>query len=179
MQDGWVLESSETSNTGGSINAQSGTFRLGDDAANRQYRGILSFDTSSLPDNAVITSIVLKIKQTGAPVGSNPFSKLGSLWADLRNGPFGLLTLQATDFSALASLQQAGLFSTTPVSGWYTATFKPSALGIINKIGLTQLRLRFGLDDNNNHIADYLSFYSGNTATTAYRPILEIKYSIP
>jgi len=35
--------------------------------------------------------------------------------------------------------------------------------------------LRFKLDDNNNAIANYISFYSGS-ATAAYRPVLTITY---
>ncbi|MCQ3939330.1 MAG: hypothetical protein DPW18_20140, partial [Chloroflexi bacterium] len=61
--DGWILESSETSGAGGTMNSSAATFNLGDDAANRQYRTILHFDTSALPDNAVITSAVLKIRK--------------------------------------------------------------------------------------------------------------------
>ncbi|MCQ3939392.1 MAG: hypothetical protein DPW18_20465, partial [Chloroflexi bacterium] len=46
-QDGWILESSEASGTGGTMNSSAATFNLGDDAANRQYRTILHFDTSA------------------------------------------------------------------------------------------------------------------------------------
>ncbi|MCQ3939414.1 MAG: hypothetical protein DPW18_20575, partial [Chloroflexi bacterium] len=45
--DGWILESSETSGAGGTMNSSAATFNLGDDAANRQYRTILHFDTSA------------------------------------------------------------------------------------------------------------------------------------
>jgi hypothetical protein len=52
----------------------------------------------------------------------------------------------------------------------------------INKLttlsGLTQIRLRFKLDDNNNTVANYISFYSGN-ATLANRPQLIIEYYVP
>ena len=58
--DGWMLELSETSMMGGTMNAAATTFILGDDAGNRQYRAILSFNTASLPDAAVIQSAVLK-----------------------------------------------------------------------------------------------------------------------
>jgi hypothetical protein len=44
--------------------------------------------------------------------------------------------------------------------------------------GVTQIRLRFKLDDNNNTIANYLSLYSGN-ASSSYRPQLIIEYYIP
>jgi hypothetical protein len=44
---------------------------------------------------------------------------------------------------------------------------------------VTQFRLRFAKDDNNNHVADYLIFYSGNATTASARPTLIIKYRIP
>jgi hypothetical protein len=173
-----VLELTENSNSGGSMNAVAATFQLGDDAANRQYRAVLSFDTSALPDNAVIRSAQIKIKQSGAVVGSNPFSVLGSLWADIRQGFFGSAsTLQLTDFNAAASATGVGAFNRVPVSGWYTDTLTAAGLLKINKVGLTQLRLYFTKDDNNNHIADYMKFFSGNSATN--KPVLVITYTVP
>src|SRR6185295_1516944 len=54
LNDGWILESTETSGVGGTMNSSATTFNLGDDLVDRQYRAILHFDTSSLPDTAVI-----------------------------------------------------------------------------------------------------------------------------
>jgi subtilisin-like proprotein convertase family protein len=177
-QDGWILESSENGNTGGTLNATATTIQLGDDAANRQYRAILSFDTTSLPDGALIKSALLKIMQNGAPVGSNPFNALGSLWADIRQGPFsGNSALTLTDFNAAATTLKVGAFNKTPVGGWYTDTLNAAGLTKINKLGLTQLRLYFATDDNNNHLADYMKFFSGNNA--ANKPVLVITYVIP
>jgi hypothetical protein len=34
------------------------------------------------------------------------------------------------------------------------------------------MKLRFDTDDNNNGIADYISFFSGNTGTASRRPTL-------
>lgn len=178
-QDGWVLESSEYSNKGGSLNKNASTFRLGDDANNRQYRSILSFNTSALPDNAVILSAQLKIKKSGTPTGKNPFSVLGSLWADIRQGPFsGNSGLQLSDFKASASANKVGAFSSTPSSGWYTTVLNATGLSRINTTGLTQFRLRFAKDDNNNWSADFLKFISGN-GTASGRPQLIITYTIP
>ena len=171
-----MLESNENSNVGGTRNASSGTFRLGDTAANKQYRGILSFDTSSLPDNAVITSVVLKIRQNGAPVGINPFIGMGNLWVDLRQGTFDQLALQASDFQEPASVPQAGIFNNIPVNSWYSATLNAAGNSNVDKTGTTQLRLYFNIDDNNNHLADYLMFDSGNATIVANRPVLEINY---
>ncbi len=49
-QDGWVLESGENTNVGGWMDASSPYLALGDDSGRKQYRGILSFGTATLPD---------------------------------------------------------------------------------------------------------------------------------
>ena len=48
-QDGWILEKDETSGKGGTKNSKSKLLYVGDDAENRQYRAILSFQTASEP----------------------------------------------------------------------------------------------------------------------------------
>jgi hypothetical protein len=179
--DGWILESTETSNAGGTLNATAATFRLGDDAAKKQYRGVLSFNTgASLPDNAVITSVTLKIKKSAVIGGGNPVTTFQGFMVDIKKGFFGALAgLQASDFQAVAG-KTYGPFNPTPVSNLYSIDLT-SAKGYINKLstssGLTQIRLRFKLDDNNNAVANYISFFSGDSA--ANKPILIIKYYVP
>jgi hypothetical protein len=160
------------------VAVQDGWVQLGDDASNRQYRAILSFDTALLPDNAVIKSALLKLQQSGAPVGTNPFNILGSLWADIRQGTFGNLTLQLGDFNAAASAVKVGAFNKVPAGGWYSNTLNAPGLGKINKTGPTQFRLYFATDDNNNRRADYMKFTSGNGPSTG-RPQLIITYALP
>jgi len=178
-QDGWVLESSETSSTGGTMNSAATVFRPGDDASDRQYRTILSFSTSGLPDSAVITKVTLKIKKQGL-VGTDPFTTHGNIPVDVRKGAFGgSNALQLTDFQAAASKNAAGTIKNTPSSGWYPVTFNSSAFPYINLTGVTQFRLRFAIDDNNDHGADYLKFYSGNYSSISLRPLLFIQYYVP
>ena len=179
IYDGWLLESSETSNIGGSFDSTSTTFNLGDDQSNKQYRSILSFDSSSLPDTAVVTSVVLKIKKQGL-VGTDPFTNLAPLRADIRKPYFGpALALAASDFQAVAGKSSAATFGVPPSAGWYTATLNSIAYPHINKLGTTQFRLRFQLDDDNDNAADYMKFFSGNYPTTTSRPLLLIQYYIP
>ena len=174
-QDGWILESAENSGVGGTLNAPATTFVLGDDASNRQYRAILSFNTAGLPDAALIQSAVLKIKPNGAPVGTNPFAVLGKLLVDIRSGPFGTSpALQLSDFNAAASVDKVGAFGATPAGGWYSVSLNASGRGQINRLGLTQLRLRFALDDNNNNAADLMRFVSGDAANP---PMLVITFT--
>jgi hypothetical protein len=44
--------------------------------------------------------------------------------------------------------------------------------------GLTQVRLGFKIDDNNDGVANYLSLYSGN-APAASQPLLILQYFVP
>ena len=147
--DGWILEAGELASTGGAMDSTATTFILGDDAANRQYRSILSFSTK-LPTGAVVTKVTLRIKQSGAAVGTNPFSVLGNVAVDIKKGAFGMATLQLTDFNASPTKSGAMTILKNPVSGWYSTTLTTGVNTLINKGGKTQFRLRFKLDDNNN-----------------------------
>ncbi len=172
--DGWVLESAENSGVGGAKNSGATTIRLGDDAQNRQYRAILSFNTAGLPDNAVIVSAMLKIRQAGGVVGTDPFNTHGGLWADLRKGSFnGSSALQEADFQAAATKANAVNFNKVNMMRWFNAVMKSANFHAINLTGLTQARLQFATDDNNDNSADYRLFYSGNST---YKPVLWITY---
>jgi len=185
LQDGWVRESAEFSKKGGTMNATQATIRLGDDAANRQYRSILSFDASALPANAVITKATLQIAYQGK-TGTTPFKTHGNLMIDLKIGNFGTTNLlQKGDFQSLASLNAAGIVGKIPVStSIYESVLSSAALTKLNDqlsgSGFTQLqlRLRFQKDDNNDFGADYLRFYSGNSTIPNTQPVLIIEYYI-
>ncbi len=176
--DGWVLESAETSNAGGSLDSTNAALRVGDDASNRQYRGLLSFDTTSLPDAAAVVLAQVRVRQLGAVTGTNPFTTHGNLLLDLRKPYFGSeMGLVLSDFQAAATVTPAGTIGSVPTGGFYTGALSSSGRLNINKVGPTQLRLRFTLDDNNDHGADYLSFYSGNATIAANRPVLTVYYN--
>jgi len=180
-QDGWVLETSERSGLGGTFNALATSFKLGDDAARKQYRGILSFSTGpGLPDNAVITGVTLKVMKQGISGGGDPLAMFQGFMVDVQRGFFGKAALQAADFKTKAN-GTYGPFMPVLVGNWYSIDLT-SANGLINKLstksGLTQIRLRFKLDDNNNSVANTLSLFSGN-APAANRPTLVIEYYVP
>jgi hypothetical protein len=184
-QDGWVRESGEFTKKGGAMNATATTLRLGDDALNRQYRSILSFDTSALPSNAVITKVTLHIAYQGK-TGTSPFRTHGNLLVDLKLGNFGTSNLlQKADFQSLATLNSAGIVGKVPVStSIYESILTPTALTQLNTqlsgTGLTQvqLRLRFTKDDNNDFGADFLKFYTSNSLIPNTQPVLIIEYYV-
>jgi hypothetical protein len=183
-RDGWVRESAETSNRGGSMNASAGVLRLGDDTARRQYRTVLSFKTDGLPDDAVITSATLKLQhQSITPPGTNPIALFQGIWIDVPDGYVGTLpVLQLMDFHKPAS-KTIGLFKPVLSGGWYTIRLPESVFKYINKLaihdGLTQFRLRFKLDDNDDAVANILNIRSGNRAVQAQRPELIIRHQAP
>ena len=178
-QDGWILESAQTSNKGGRLNSSGMSLLLGDDGQKRQYRSILSFNTAGLPENAIIGSVKLTLHRQSVTGTGNPFKLFQGLLVDVRSGYFGTAALQTTDFQAAASKGALGPYMPVPVNGAYTISLSSTAFPSINRNGTTQLRLRFKLDDNNDLAANTISFYSGNYANAAYRPKLVIVYSLP
>ncbi len=178
VYDGWILESGENTNAGGTLDRTATTFNAGDDQKDRQYRSILSFDTSSLPDKAVIVSAQLKIKRQDV-VGTDPFGTHGALISETRNGSFSSsAVLQTADFSAPTNPgalrdQFAGL-----TSSWYAAQLSNANLLLINKVGVTQFRVFFSKDDNDDLSPDYMKFFSGNSEDVN-KPELLITYYMP
>jgi len=175
--DGWLLESGENTNVGGTLDKGTTTFNVGDDPKDKQYRGILSFNTSALPDNAVIVSVQLKVKRQGI-VGTDPFGTHGNLLSEIRSGSFSNnIALQTGDFSAPASStirdQFVGLTFT-----WFGAQLSDANLLLVNKTATTQFRLSFSKDDNDDLSADYIKFYSGNSTSTNV-PQLVVSYYTP
>jgi hypothetical protein len=182
--DGWILESGENSTTGGTKDSSAGTFRLGDDSRDRQYRVILHFPTSTLPDNAVVTQVILVIKKQGL-AGTDPFSTHLNISIDIRKGPFGSLgpfgvsALQVKDFQAPADMAAAGTMINNPVGDNYWSLLNGTAGQLINLKGITQFRLMFELDDNDDMGNDYLAFFSGDYKVLSDRPQLQVEYYVP
>ena len=180
-QDGWVLESTETSNAGGSIDAAATTtsaLRVGDDNKNKQYKSVVSFDTSAIPDGATILSVTLRLRR-GTLSGTNPFTTFGTCWVDVQSGSgfSGSTTLQTGDFQAAATaVQAASLTNAANNLDWSEGGLNAAGLAAINKTGTTQLRVYFNLDDDNDRIADYIGYYSGDNSTSANRPQLVVTY---
>ena len=173
--DGWLLESAETSGAGGALNRTATTLRVGDDASNRQYRAILSFDTFLLPENAEITSVTLKFKYAGVS-GTNPFKTHGNLLADICKGAFkGNAALQVGDFTHSCGSNKVLIYTNSRVDNWYTQSLDPLRFDLINRDGTTQFRLRFNKDDNNDFGADFLKIFSAN-ASAGSQPQLIIEY---
>ena len=180
-EDGYVLESGENSNAGGTVNA-GGTsgqgLRAGDDASDKQYKTFVSFDTSSIPDGATITSAQLRLRR-GTVFGNNPFGVLGVCRVDIKTGGFGgAVALAAGDWQATADATQVGTLDDAPANDdWSEGTLNATGLTKINRTGKTQFRVYFATGDNDDGANDYMGWYSGAHATAANWPQLVVTYS--
>jgi len=179
-QDGRIWESGETTSVGGGGNATDNTtiaLRVGDTDADEQYKSIVSFDTSSIPDGATILSASLRLVR-GALSGTSPFTTHGPCVADIVNGGFGGSTAFAfADWQAAATATAVLTLSSPAANGSAsTGSLNAAGLGAINKTGTTQLRVYCTLGDNDNLLFDYIGFFPGETATVANRPQLTVTY---
>ena len=178
-EDGWVRESSETSNAGGSLkddDTSSKGLLMGDDSKDKQYRSLLSFDTASIPDGATIVSVSLWMKY-GTVSGTDPFATHGELLVDAKAGVFGASQeLEKADFQAPATAADVASLSRAGPGAWSEATLNAAGRAAINKFGRTQLRVYFALDDNDDKGTDRLGYYSGSSKTPEHRPQLVVTY---
>ncbi|MEM1205981.1 MAG: DNRLRE domain-containing protein [Acidobacteriota bacterium] len=180
-EDGWVRESNETSDVGGRSNstgAGSRPIRPGDGTQDRQYKSILSFDTSSIPAGATIQSATLRLRR-GQVRGSNPFtSGFGACLVDVNTGGFsGSTALQNSDFQAIATAAAAATLTTPAANGdWSEGVLDAAGRAAINSAGTTQFRVSFAVDDNDDGGDDHMGYYSGDNANAANHPQLVVTY---
>ena len=179
-EDGWVRESSENSNVGGATNSNNNgqsALRAGDHRNDRQYKTVVSFDTSSIPNGATIVSATLRLRR-GRLTGTNPFTTHGTCWVDVHSGGLGgSTTLANGDFEAAATVARSASLSNPAADGdWSEGSLDPVGLTAVNKGGTTQLRVYFDLDDNDDRGNDYMGYYSSNNSNSANHPQLVVTY---
>jgi hypothetical protein len=110
----------------------------------KDNRSVLSFDTSSLPDNAVITRAYVKV--TMSSYFGNPWTSPSGnqLLVDANTGCLGSACTQETaDWAATPTASSVASIARW-TSGTTTSTdFNAAGLSAINKTGKTQIKLRF------------------------------------
>jgi len=146
------------------------------------YRNILSFDTSSLPDDYEIISTKLSLTR-GASSGNDPFNWAGNCLIDVNSVCIGTTDnpLETCDWDANCNAVAVASFSGDPGqdSAMISTKFNAQGMNQINKTGKTQIRVYFdGLLTNGDPNDDYLGFYSGNESDPNKHPKLIVQYKI-
>jgi len=141
-------------------------------------RGFLFFDTSALPDNAIISSATLKLygQYDQTPVDFN---------LTIVNGQPNRPTdpLQLSDFNINNYSGNGGTLGTFGwnTAGYNTINLSSEGLGWINKTGTTKLGLLSSRDISSTPPTYYedVSFYSRNYAGGVFAPTLHVEYIAP
>ena len=125
----------------------------------------------------MVVSVQLKIKRQSI-FGTDPFGTHGALGSEIRSGSFSdSASLQLDDFSAPASPNAVRDQFAPLTFSWYAAQLSNANLMLINTSGLTQFRIPFGKDDNDDLGSDYVKFFSNSIS--ANQPQLIITYYVP
>jgi hypothetical protein len=126
---------------------------VGDDGV-RLTHGIVSIDTSAIPDGAEIVSASLYLLQESRSA-SNPVTagNLGPPRLDVATGSFGAPEVELGDATAAPDAGDAGCFVGTAAAEYYAwrIDLTPAGLAAINRAGLTQFRLSFSTTDPGIH----------------------------
>jgi hypothetical protein len=116
---------------------------VGKGADAKLNRAFYSFNTASLPDTATLVRAWLKVTLSSASGDAWADPAGNTLTIDLKNGTFGLAATEATDFTAAATASGVGSLIKFTTGGQSSTDFNAAGLSAINKVGLTQARLRF------------------------------------
>jgi poly(hydroxyalkanoate) depolymerase family esterase len=135
---------------------------LGRGTDGKYNRSFLSFDTSNLPDGATVTRAFLTVSYSSGS-GDPWASPAGNtLVIDVRTGTFNAAGTETIDWAAAASASAVASIAQFSTGTRSSADFSSTGLSAINKIGKTQLRLRF---TQNQTVTVYLFIRDGASAT--------------
>jgi poly(hydroxyalkanoate) depolymerase family esterase len=134
-QDGYVKANLDGS---GAAVGTLANLAVGRGTDGKHNRALLSFDTSSIPDDAVIARAWLTV--TSASGSGDPWANGNRLLADVRTGCFSACTTESADWASPPTATAVTAFT----SGSLTPSdFSAAGLNAINRSGTTQLKLRF------------------------------------
>ncbi|NLJ29447.1 MAG: hypothetical protein GX433_15765, partial [Deltaproteobacteria bacterium] len=141
-------------------------------------KSILSFDTSDIPENAVVTSAKLILTRMKASK-TDPFETFRTCFVDVASGTFGSAGLEKSDFQAEAAVRRAARLTRPKKNGFRSkGLFNEEGLRAINKGGLIQLRVHFLPATDKGSAHDFIQFH-GDDASSAEAPRLKVTYVVP
>jgi hypothetical protein len=174
-EDGWVRQKTEGGAVGGQSHATSVTdfaLKVGDNQKDQQYKSLVSFDTSALPDGAEIVAATLELTRGGT--NGDPFATLGICSVDIVAGAFGGdPTLENSDYEAPPDQQGIAEITDPGGSGDRYAIDLGAGVDSVNDTGRTQLRFSFAEPDDDDRSKDLAGFYSGEDVTRKARLVID------
>lgn len=176
-KDGWILALDSSNNAGGTLNTGSGTINIGDEVGDKQYLGLFSFATNTIPDNAVIYGARLQMQR--ALIVGDP-SGFGNPVADIKAPYFGTGSgLSTADFQAPDDMDNAVSFGSPTLGGFYDTLASIGALPYISVTKTTQFKVHFGSATNGNNTKDVLAVFGGENSLSTNKPRLEVSFYTP
>lgn len=128
------------------------SIQIGDAGEGVTVYGIVSFDTSNLPDDVAISAASFYLLRDVGGEGSNPFESgaLGSVQVDVANGFFGgSAAVEVGDAGASADASDIACAHGSAREEHFAIRFDVTSDGLtqINRTGTTQFRIAFTLTD--------------------------------
>lgn len=144
------------------------------------YRIIMSFDTSSLPDDVIIQSAKIRLRPTSVNINHDGPDYVTIVSAS----PASSTSFVVADFDDVGSTKFiTDVDSSSLVEDEYNDfPLNDSGINYINKEGYTIFAVRIGNDYDNvtpTEGVNNITFYSGNGAFSSRYPLLEITYRTP
>ena len=175
--DFWVQECSGIRGERCLINTDETSLVVGKGLGGKQYRSILAFDTSGLPEQATITSVKLKLKMTGI-TGFNFANHQNKLVLDLctSRGQEAARHLTIELSNGLACIDDVGNFEENSNDGWYTVDLHQDAIHSFDLRGITRFRLRISNVENMRTERVYTLFDRG-VSDPSNGPVLLVRYT--
>ena len=144
-------------------------YALGTGSDGKNNRSVLSFDTSAIPDNAVIERVWLAVTRSSG--AGSPWSGGNTLVIDAKAGCFGAVCdIGTDDYAATASATGVSSIAQFSSGSATSADFDAGGRAAVNVAGVTELRLRFSAHPATNN---YLFLSSSSV------PVLHVEFSLP
>jgi len=156
---------------------------LGASTTTNQYnflaRGVMTFDTSSIPGGATITSATINML---ANSGSSKLGGLGTTSLELCSAtPASSISVASSDYDKLGTTSFGSIsYASFTDNAQNTFTLNSSGLTYINKGGSTSFGVRLGWDLNNSFGGSWVTVQATQLIAaggTAY-PILTVNYTV-
>ena len=158
-----------------------GEIKIGKDRMLKEHKGILSFNTKNIPDDAIITGISIFITRKKIE-GNNPLKSVfpHNAKIDIMNGPINGLLPEAEDFSVRMDMEDVGCFVGQANRNNYSTRIdlQSDAFSFLNKTGITQFRISYNSTIQNT--ASLVKYYNGGAIDE--EPLaahMDIHYELP